>query len=437
MLARLQYPYRFTLLLAAALLVGVMVSYQPVLSMLAATALCIMFLCLYKPEWVSYLVLLSTSVSINLVFPDVSVGMELLSVYKMGMLLLLAPCMLLYGLRLKFGSPILALLVMLMITFSFSNWLPGYGMGIAIKAFIGLAIPFVILMIKWEQKVADVHLKLLCILPLVSILAGLVLEGLHFYPFLSVEFTGAVRVQGANIPPHLAMLAVLGMMIALMETRRKADSKTYFMVMMVINFAILVATGTRGPLLAALALLVCYAADIIRNYVKGQSKLFVPIAAGGAVVMLAAYLQWDNMKKRSFERSTDTGIDLSDRNIAWEFFLKKVEDYPWSGRGLGSATIANDGSLYQGFVVPHNEYIRFYFDSGYIGCALLFLTLFLVFGMVYRVLPRQLKPYYLAFILGFLIYSFSDNTLSTVQFIIPFCWYLNVLYTVSRDPDSP
>lgn len=430
--------YRFPLLLAGALLIGAVAGVQPVLSLLAGSALFILILCVQKPEWISYLVLLSTAVSVNLLFPGVSVGMELLAVYKLGILMLLAPCMLLYGLRLRFGYPILAFLVMLIITIGFSAWLPGYGIGLAVKSFIGLALPFVFLMIKWPKRVAEIHLKLLCVLPLISVAVGLMLQAVHLYSFLAVEFTGAIRVQGANIPPHLAMLAVLGMMIALIETKRRPEmNNRFYYAMLVANFGILIATGTRGPLLAALALIGYYAADLVKEFVRGKSKLIIPIAAGIIVVVMAGYLQWDNMKKRSFERQTETAIDLSGRNTAWQYFLERVEDYPWSGRGIGSVTIANDGSLYEGFVVPHNEYIRFYFDSGYIGCGLLFLTLLLVFGMIHRGLPKRLKPYYLAFITGFLIYSFSDNTMSTVQYIIPFCWYLNVLYVVSAQEGPP
>jgi O-antigen ligase len=150
-----------------------------------------------------------------------------------------------------------------------------------------------------------------------------------------------------------------------------------------------------------------------------------------ALIGGAVYVQWDNMTKRSFERQTGTGIDLSGRTEAWSFFLKGVKESPLTGRGLGAVTVANDGSLYEGFVVPHNEYIRFYYDTGYIGCILLFLSLLVLFGMIYRVIPQRIKIYYVAFILAFFLYSLSDNTLSTVQFIIPFCWYLNSLYILS------
>src|SRR5690606_7745407 len=119
------------------------------------------------------------------------------------------------------------------------------------------------------------------------------------------------------------------------------------------------------------------------------------------------------------------------RAEAWAFFLDGVKDSKLFGRGLGSVLVANDGSIYSGFVVPHNEYIRFYYDGGLFGACLLFMALILVFIRYGRKLAPQVRPYYLTFLLGLAIYTFTDNTLSTVQFIVPFCVYLCALINLS------
>jgi O-antigen ligase len=77
-------------------------------------------------------------------------------------------------------------------------------------------------------------------------------------------------------------------------------------------------------------------------------------------------------------------------------------------------------------MVPHNEYIRFYYDGGIIGAVLLFAAILYVFRNVIRETAKELRLYIVALMIGFLIYSISDNTLSTLQFILPFCIYLNV-----------
>jgi O-antigen ligase len=308
---------------------------------------------------------------------------------------------------------------------------------IAVKAFIGLSLPFVLLLINWKKEVAEKQIRIITLLPLISIMIGIVLQAAHLHDFLNIEFTGAVRVQGANIPPHLAMLAFIGVAISFIEIKRSPQYTRYYYIMLGLNFIILVGTGTRGPILALVPMLLYYFYDISRQYFKGKTKYLIPLLCSLMVIAAAGYLQIDNLKKRSFERQTDEGIDLSGRAEAWQYFLNLAKDSPYAGRGLGAVTVANDGSLYSGFVVPHNEYIRFYYDGGYFGGILLLLSLLAVFIMVYRVLAPKVKPYYALFILAFMIYSFSDNTLSTVQFIIPFCWYLNCLYRASQLADPP
>ncbi|SEU00347.1 O-antigen ligase [Paenibacillus sp. NFR01] len=424
-------PYRMIYMLCA-LLIGTAVIYQPAIAVAAALTILLLVVSITRPELISYLVLLTTSISINFLYPGNLFGIEILSLYKLVILMLLVPCILVNGMRLKLSAPLWAMVALLLITFSFSNWLPPMSASIAVKAFIGLSLPFVFLLINWKKEVAEKQIRIIAMLPLMSVLAGIALQVVHLHSFLDVEFTGAVRIQGANIPAHLAMLAFMGVAVAFIEIKRSTRHIRYFYVMLALNFLILVGTGTRGPVLALILMVLYYFYDISRLYLKGKSLYLIPLLCSALLILSAVYLQLDNIKKRSFERTTETGVDLSGRAEAWEYFLNKVSDSPWSGRGLGAVTVANDGTLYKGFVVPHNEYIRFYFDGGYIGAVLLLISLLAVFMIVYRALAPPVKPYYLYFIAAFLIYSFSDNTLSTVQSIIPFCWYLNCLYRSSQ-----
>ncbi|MGM3026349.1 O-antigen ligase family protein, partial [Bacillus cereus group sp. BC309] len=82
------------------------------------------------------------------------------------------------------------------------------------------------------------------------------------------------------------------------------------------------------------------------------------------------------------------------------------------GKGIGSILLANDGSIFGGFVVPHNEYIRFYYETGYVGSILLLGTFIFTFWLIYRELDKKIRLYYISFVIGTLIYSFSDNTFS-------------------------
>ncbi|OKP81971.1 polysaccharide polymerase [Paenibacillus helianthi] len=429
-------PYGM-LYLMSALFLGTAVIYQPVIAIAAVLLIILLVVSITRPELISYFVLLTTAVSINFLYPGSMFGVEILSLYKLVILMLLVPCILVNGLKFRLSPPLWAMVGLLFITFGTSIWLPEMNGSIAIKAFIGLSLPFVFLLINWKREVAERQIRIIASLPLMSVLAGIALQVAHLHSFLDVEFTGAVRVQGANIPAHLAMLAFMGVGIAFIEIKRSPQHARYFYTMLALNFLILIGTGTRGPILALVLMALYYFYDISRQYLKGRTQFLIPLLCSVILIFSAVYLQLDNIKKRSFERTTETTVDLSGRAEAWEYFLNKAADSPWSGRGLGAVTVANDGTLYKGFVVPHNEYIRFYFDGGYIGAILLLISLLAVFTLVYRALAKPVKPYYLFFIAGFMIYSFSDNTLSTVQSIIPFCWYLNCLYRSSQPTDSP
>ncbi|OKP97091.1 O-antigen ligase [Paenibacillus sp. P46E] len=429
-------PYGM-LYLMSALFLGTAVIYQPVIAIAAVLLIILLVVSISRPELISYFVLLTTAVSINFLYPGSMFGIEILSLYKLVILVLLVPCILVNGLKFRLSPPLWAMVGLLFITFGTSIWLPEMSGSIAIKAFIGLSLPFVFLLINWKKEVAERQIRILASLPLMSVLAGIMLQVAHLHPLLDVEFTGAVRIQGANIPAHLAMLAFMGVGIAFIEIKRSPQHARYFYIMLALNFLILIGTGTRGPILALVLMALYYFYDISKQYLKGRTQFLIPLLCSVILIFSAVYLQLDNIKKRSFERTTETTVDLSGRAEAWEYFLNKAADSPWSGRGLGAVTVANDGTLYKGFVVPHNEYIRFYFDGGYIGAILLLISLLAVFTLVYRALAKPVKPYYLFFLAGFMIYSFSDNTLSTVQSIIPFCWYLNCLYRSSQPTDSP
>ncbi|WP_150265344.1 O-antigen ligase family protein [Paenibacillus tepidiphilus] len=429
-------PYGMLYLLSA-LFLGAAVIFQPVIAVAMVLLILLLVVSISRPELISYFVLLTTAISINFLYSGSMFGVEILSLYKLVILMLLVPCILVNGLKFKLSPPLWAMVGLVFITFAFSIWLPEMSASIAIKAFIGLSLPFVFLLINWKKEVAEKQIRIIALLPLVSVLAGIVMQAAHLHSFLAVEFTGAVRVQGANIPAHLAMLAFMGVAISFIEIKRSPQHIRFFYTMLAVNFLILLGTGTRGPMLALVLMVLYYFYDISRQYLKGKSLYLIPLLGSAILLGAAVYLQMDNLMKRSFERTTDTAVDLSGRSEAWEYFLNKAEGSPLAGRGLGAVTVANDGSLYKGFVVPHNEYIRFYFDGGYIGAVLLFISLIAVFVLVYKVLAPPAKPYYLLFIAAFLIYSFSDNTLSTVQSIIPFCWYLNCLYRSSQRADSP
>lgn len=416
----------------AALVIGLAIAGEPVLAAAGVIGVTLFLFSAMSPERMSYVILITSVISFQFFVEIDLAGMDMQSLYKIGILAISIPAVMRYGVYRRLMVPILAFMALVPLTYLFADLHPLLTMSAPVKAFIGIASPFILLIIRWPRKVAEMHIRLLCFLPLVSVAFGVMLEVSGVQPLFMPEFTGVLRLQGANIPAHLAFLAFIGFSVSVIEVKRNPQRMIFYYVMMAVNFLIMLLTGTRGAIIAALAIVLVFAFDLIKQFLKGKTALFLPLVGFIAILVVSVYLQVDNIKKRSFERETESVIDLSGRSEAWTFFMDGVKDSPWFGRGLGAVLVGNDGSLYEGFVVPHNEYIRFYFDGGIVGVTLVFAALLFVFITLYRRLTPGIKLFYVAFILGTLIYSISDNTLSTVQFILPFCVYLNAIGNMSQ-----
>lgn len=149
----------------------------------------------------------------------------------------------------------------------------------------GTITALLFLLIQWKKDVAEKHIRLISLLPIISVVIGLGLQVLGLHSFTDVEFTGAVRVQGANIPPHLAMLSFLGIAVSLIEVKRKPRQAAFYYTVLALNFLILIATGTRGPILALLLMFAVYLFDIARQYLKGKVNYLLPLAGSFLVAL--------------------------------------------------------------------------------------------------------------------------------------------------------
>lgn len=420
-----------------AAVIGFGIAWEPGLALPFLGGLLAVLAALLAPAHAAMLLVLPAAVGFQYVFPEVAPGgMELQALHKLAMVALLVPVLLRYGIVWYRLLPLAALALAFLVTMLWGDPHLIMSPGEAGKALIGLAAPLLLLPVRWPRRQAGQLLGLLLFLPLVSLAAGTLLHAAGLYPVYMMEFTGAFRLQGANIPAHLAFLAFTAFAAAIMLWRRWPQYSLFLYTMMGTNFLILLLTGTRGPLLAAVPLVLVFLGDLVRRLARGRSGLIVPLVVITGLISTAAVWQLDNLRKRSFTRTGEAGIDLSGREEAWRFFLDKAGESPWFGRGLGAVLEANDGTLYTGFAVPHNEYIRFYYDTGLIGVTLLFVALLTVLLFWARRLAGSGQLYGLAFAFGFLLYSFTDNTLSTLQFTVPFCLIISALGAVDS-ADAP
>ena len=418
----------FIIILLLSMLLGGIVSFFPILTFVCVSAILFLIWLICKPKRIPLFLLVLASVSMPIVFRYTILGFDADTLYKLMTILIILISIKKYGINLRSGLTLLALYILLIFTYILSDLHPRMDPLDPFISFLGLMSYFLILLVKWDEKMSNKIIQIIVFLPLISVSIGFILDIFGIHTLIYEEYFGGRRLQGANIAAHLAMLAFIGFCVSLIETKRNTEKKFFFFSMSVVNFFILLSTGTRGPLIACIFILLVLVADHIKDFFKGKIFIIFPLILFVVTIMMFIIVQWENIMQRTFnDNSGEIGINLSGREVAWQYFMSQSRGAELFGQGLGASLVANDGSLYSGFIVPHNEYIRFYFDNGFVGLILLFGSLLFVLINISNGLSKKVRIYYFSFILGFILYSFVDNTLSTIQFIVPFCFYLSAL----------
>lgn len=422
----------FTVLVLSALIAGLVsinAVYAVIFIMIAAIGTTI----IVKPASLPIIVLLISAITLDILFGFTVMGFDAGTIYKLMLLVVTLFFVMKYGLTLEYIWPLVALSLLLFLSYTAAELHPNLSPISPFIVFLGIGAPFSLLLVRWDKKLASYMIAVIPFLPLVSVAAGMGLELLGLHTLFHVEYLGAKRLQGANMGAHLAMLAFVGLCVGLIEVKRTGGQKNLYFALMGINFLIMFYTGTRGALIASSFIVIVFILDYVKDYAKGKLLALIPLLIFLAAMIAVIASQWQNILLRTFnEHSSEIGINLSGRDIAWKFFLAEAEGSEIFGNGLGASLVANDGSLFSGFTVPHNEYIRFYFDSGIIGAILFFSSLIYIILKIGKKLPLDIQVYYYSLILGVFLYSFVDNTLTTIHFVVPFCFYLAALGSIYR-----
>jgi teichuronic acid biosynthesis protein TuaE len=385
-------------------------------------------LSLFFPETVAWLALFSISISPQYIIgAEGLMGIETASIHKLIILVALIPFTLRYGFRQIVNAPILAFIVVLFLTFTVSDRHPNLSMLQPFKSFLGLTLGWYIFNLKWKPKNINKYIFSLSIMAVINLGFGVILKIAGVRPFYHYDFTGAFRLSGSSIAAHLAMLAYIGIQVSINEVPR---GKKNYLWLSLFNFAILVATGTRGATIGAIMLYIPYGYDQLKKILRGRTTpYFVLLLVAGVVIALYGI---PAVVTRTFGYIDISGqLNTSGRLSAWEFFFTEAMENPLFGRGLGAGTVANTGQVYAAFRVPHNEYIRLLIDGGIVGAVIVIFSFILVFRKIFRYIEPNTRHYLLFLYIGFAIYSFFDNTLSTTQFLLPFCWHLALIHTRS------
>lgn len=313
-------------------------------------------------------------------------------------------------------------LIIAYISLLFISFVNGGEVVRSVFAFAGLIIPLLFYGIKLRNDQAQYLFYLLALAPLISVCIGIVFNLIGIWGVFKHEYTGALRLRGATISAHLAFLAITA---SFASSILIFQGKKYSKALLLINTVIILLTGTRmGIGLAILNFLYVYRAGYFRISRFNAILYFI----GLLIICVGLYEFLPVLLERTFGSShnlnSDYGINASGRFVAWEFYFSEAMQNMYLGSGLGSVVIPFEiGATH--FGVPHNEYLRFFYDGGVVGLFAVLCGYFLFFRKAYL---ESGKNVYSLLICSFVaIYSFTDNALTTLQMTIPLMLILNGL----------
>ncbi|MBJ7338661.1 O-antigen ligase family protein [Mycolicibacterium sp.] len=306
------------------------------------------------------------------------------------------------------------------------------GTALAGRAVIGYSLPWTFLFIDWRKVGISRGLGFLVKLPLFSVIAGIPLQVAGVSTVFNVEATGVPRLQGASIPAHLAFLALIGLVAGLCLLglpRIDGNPRTYLWVGL--NLVILTATATRGGIAVGVGLVVVFIvhALLVSRSVSSRARKGAWVVS--SIGMAAMFLAAPELIRRSIGNSYEGTFNTSGRDQAWDFFFGLASQSPLTGKGLGFASIAVQmyapPHVQKLFFAPHNEYIHLLLDGGVFFLVALMAAMLVLFTLAARAQRGTVRWVISLFGVGFMAYSFTDNTFSTPQFTVLLVMLLGIL----------
>lgn len=331
-------------------------------------------------------------------------------------------CILKYGMKKVSKIPLvfLGILFSINLIVMFSKETSSYSFIDFITAFSTLSIGFLMFYIKWNKNDVIKGLKVLSYLAIINVAIGILMKGY----FLSSD----LRIVSGGILPHLVFFSSIGMYSAAVLVEKFGQKK--YKKLIIINLIITFLSQMRGGTIFALILFIY----IIIPYIKKMNKkTVVYTVVFSPVIIFISYLMFRKMILRTLNIGADYGVGLlntSSRFYVWGEMLKLSKGNRSFGLGIGYIKTLDEFFTQLGFISPHNEYIRFLVESGFIGLGILIVCFTIIFSIVYKnnCFIESRKGMVRALIIGFIFFSITDNTISAIEFWVTFNLCLSLLY---------
>ncbi|MEY8343898.1 O-antigen ligase family protein [Niallia circulans] len=377
-------------------------------------------------------ILLITTISWHHIFRIEIAGFDLLSVYKLVLLFLLTYMIIKNKNKFNIMYVLMISAITLLFIFSiiYSKVVPSGSAAIAFKSYLGIVTPFLIFFISLDSKKKQYSisiLRLLCYLPFVSLFCGIIFSIFTDWSFIVQEYTGVMRLGGANSPAHFSELTFISLCSSLFLFLTQTNKRRYLLLSS-INFILIILAFTRTTLLCSLLMLFPLYVYVFKRMLQYSLNYFFVFITFSLGALLSLIYIVPVFIERTF--NTERGeIDTSGREYAWRYFIEKGNEFPIFGRGFGASEILYPNHPYKGFLAPHNEYVRFYLETGIVGLLLFFIILFMILLSVSKNIYKeyQFLLFPISLIISFAFYTYFDNTITTPQFIVPFLFLIKAI----------
>lgn len=352
-------------------------------------------------------------------------GLTVHSVHKLVIVAAMLPMIFRFRVDFKPNWGLMGVCGMLAVSMVASTKYPALDNGQIVRSFIALSLPFAFFNLQFRRGEIERMLLLIALFPLISLIAGgfAQIVGMRdsiLEPWVLVveEYTGALRLQGVNIPAYLAFFSFVSFVVCLWQAF-VYKKKVYFLLGLVALFCIIL-SGTRMP--SALAILF---AGFVIMFTSGRdlsmrAKIGLSIIGAG---LLAAVLvvYWPNLEARMGGSATGEAVNSSGRETVWPIFEEAISKNPLFGRGVGTgAILLLEEQEKVRITAAHNEYLRLLVDVGVVGTIIYFLSIGLVMWKEGAAFGQSEWVMVIGLGLCIAVYSYTDNTLTSPPTLVLF-----------------
>lgn len=338
-------------------------------------------------------------------------GVETASLHRAVILAAIGLTILKHGMAARMNVPIIGMLLIFVMSLTLADIHPKLTTFQMVKSLFAFIVLFAFININYSPEVIPRLLTMMRYLPIASIVGGVVVELANIHgpwgPWkaMIIEWTGAPRLGGMNIPPMLAYFSYVALFICVFDALQ--TKQRWLFVLAGIHLTIIILSGTRMPTAASLI----FAAIILLfskgRVLRGSTKLHVAVASilviGGVLVLYWPALQ---------ARMTAGGVNVTGRDIIWEIFVSAIHKEPWFGRGLGTGAVLLIGE-FEGTTAAHNEYLRLLADAGIVGLTLFVVSIAAWVRSELRFMSSDERLIIVSFLFTFALYSLTDNTVTS------------------------